>query len=177
MAWTITPEMKSFFKSITSVKSVHQGLSNYPDSPISNIFDFFYLSLLVGLHQNQKGEIDDVKDFNQVENNNDNSKPTVLKTEGIPDNVSSTFKKYINAIYISKEIINEKINVGARSDILRFIEDRYPVDPDTKEVKMSKKTIEDLNAYAIGGFKFMKNSIEKPNDLLIFFENYFKLLK
>ena len=177
MAWTITPEMKSFFKSITSVKSVHQGLSNYPDSPISNIFDFFYLSLLVGLHQNKKGEIDN-KNLSEDENNNDNSKSTVLKTEGIPDNVSSSFKKYINAIYISKEIVNEKVNINARSEILRFIEDRYPIDPDTKEVKMSKKTIEDLNAYAIGGFKFMKKSIEeKPSDLLIFFENYFKLLR
>ena len=70
------------------------------------------------------------------------------------------------------------MNINARSEILRFIEDRYPIDPDTKEVKMSKKTIEDLNAYAIGGFKFMKKSIEeKPSDLLIFFENYFKLLR
>jgi hypothetical protein len=177
MAWTITPEMKSFFKSITSVKSVHGGLSNYPDSPISNIFDFFYLSLLVGLHQNQKGEINDNNGHNEDENNIDNSKSTILKTEGIPDNVSSSFKKYINAIYISKEIVNEKVNIDARSEILRFIEDRYPIDPDTKEVKMSKKTIEDLNAYAIGGFKFMKKSIEKPSDLLIFFENYFKLLR
>ena len=62
------------------MKSVHQGLSNYPDSPISNIFDFFYLSLLVGLHQNQKGEIDN-KNLSEDENNNDTNTEKEEQTE------------------------------------------------------------------------------------------------
>ena len=157
MDFIITSEMKEYFKKITSYRAVHGNQTNYPNSPISNIFDFYYLSLLVGLENNQKeykNKKDTDKNIEFDENNqqNSNKSDSSLKLIQIPKNVQSSFYKYINAIYLQKEIINQKVNTKVRSEILRFIEERYPIDENTNEVRPSSKTITDLNAYALGGF-------------------------
>ena len=78
-----------------------------------------------------------------------------LRLIQIPKNVQSSFYKYINAIYLQKKL-KIKVNTKVRSEILRFIEERYPIDENTNEVRPSSKTITDLNAYALGGFNYMK---------------------
>ena len=178
MDFIITSEMKEYFKKITSYRPVHGNQTNYPNSPISNLFDFYYLSILVGLENNQK-DYNNKKDIEVDENNIQNSikSDSSLKLIQIPKNVQSSFYKYINAIYLQKEIKNQKVNTKVRSEILRFIEERYPIDENTNEVRPSSKTITDLNAYALGGFNYMKKNINQPQDLLIFFKGYFKLFK
>lgn len=181
MDFIITSEMKEYFKKITSYRPVHGNQTNYPNSPISNLFDFYYLSILVGLENNQKeykNKKDADKDIEEDENTKNSIKSdSSLKLIQIPKNVQSSFYKYINAIYLQKEIKNQKVNTKVRSEILRFIEERYPIDENTNEVRPSSKTITDLNAYALGGFNYMKKNITQPQDLLIFFKSYFKLFK
>ena len=100
MDFVITDDMKSYFKKI----SKNYNMTNYPESPIENNFDFYYLSLLVVLYKNKKN------DLNKNLTDDKDSSVSKLRQSQIPKNVKSTFSKFISAIYLTKEIKNQKIN-------------------------------------------------------------------
>jgi hypothetical protein len=167
MDFVITDDMKSYFKKI----SKNYTMTNYPESPIENNFDFYYLSLLVGLYKNKKN------DLNKNLTDDKDSSVSKLRQSQIPKNVKSTFSKFISAIYLTKEIKNQKINTEKRANILRFVENRYPVDTDNDHVELSSESMNDMNSYAQGGFEYMRDNIAEPQDLLIFYDQYLKLFK
>jgi len=132
-------------------------------SPIDDIMDLFYLSLLVGLKHNKK------IDFNDAE---------YIKEGMVPnwtDNLSNS-KDLLVALYVSHIIHEKDENYKNKPEIQKILNEKLGKNPVRS---ISDEGMTDIHSYAFGGYLEIINKLDNklPNDLLIFFSTINSLVK
>ena len=132
-------------------------------SPINDIMDIFYLSLLVGLKHDKKI---DINDTNYIRGD---------MTPNWTDNLSET-KDILIALYVSHIIEKKDKNYSDKSEIQKILNQKLGKNP-TRSI--SDEGMIDIHSYAFGGYlEILKNLNNKlPNDLLAFFSVINNLIK
>ncbi|WP_440677409.1 hypothetical protein [Candidatus Pelagibacter sp. HIMB1587] len=131
-------------------------------SPIEDIMDLFYLSLLVGLKKNKKIDFNDTK---------------YIKGDMVPnwtDNLSVS-KDLLVALFVSHMINEKDKNYENKPEIQKILNEKLGKNPVRS---ISDEGMIDLHCYAFGGyFEIMKKLDNKlPSDLLMFFSTINKLV-
>ena len=124
-------------------------------SPIDDIMDLFYLSLLVGLKLNKKIDINNSK---------------YIKGDMVPnwtENLSNT-KDFLVALYVSHIIQEKDKDYKNKPEIQKTLNEKLGKNPARS---ISDEGMIDIHSFAFGGyFEILKKLDNKfPDDLLVFF--------
>lgn len=132
-------------------------------SPINDIMDVFYLSLLVGLKKDKKVDFNDSK-YTKGD-----------MTPNWTDNLSET-KDILIALYVSHMIEKLDKNYSNKPEIQKILNKKLGKNPTRS---LSDEGMVDIHEYAFGGYleilKQLNNKL--PNDLLAFFSIINSLIK
>jgi hypothetical protein len=150
--------MDKFFDKIKNTKRS----DSLKFSPINDMMDLFYISLMIGLKKNIRIDFNDTK--------YQTSEMTHIWTEGLSDTKDLIIALYIaNVIELSdkdykdKKEIQELLNRKLGNDKIRAISDEGMIE---------------LHNYAFAGYIELLNIFDnkEPNDLFVFFEKIKKNL-
>lgn len=132
-------------------------------SPINDIMDIFYLSLLVGLKNDKKV---DINDANFIKGD---------MTPNWTDNLTEA-KDILIALYVSYMIEKQDKDYSNKPEIQKILNKKLGKNP-TRSI--SDEGMIDIHGYAFGGYlEILKNLNNKlPNDLLVFFSVINNLIK
>ena len=131
-------------------------------SPINDIMDIFYISLLIGIIKNKKV---DHKDSKYVKGDMTANWTTELNQS----------KELIISLYVSKIIRESDPNYQNKDKIQFTLNSKLGTNPTRS---LSNEGMEDIHDYAFGGFIELMTKLEnkKPEDLLSFFSEINDLL-
>tara|TARA_B100000035_G_C20720102_1_gene430845 strand:+ start:23 stop:538 length:516 start_codon:yes stop_codon:yes gene_type:complete len=132
-------------------------------SPINDIMDIFYLSLLVGLKIDKKL---DINDSNYVKGD---------MTPNWTDNLTES-KDILIALYVSHMIEKQDKNYSNKPEVQKILNKKLGKNP-TRSI--SDEGMIDIHGYAFGGYLEILNQLNNkyPNDLLAFFSVINNLIK
>ena len=144
-------------KEMTDQIAWHKSSPTKMFSPIEDIMDIFYLSLIVGIKLNKK------LDFND---------PSYIKGDMTPNwtgGLKQT-KDHLIALYVSHIIEKEDKNYSNKPEIQKILNNKLGKDPTRS---LSDDGMIDIHCYAFGGYIEILKKLNKKNikdiDLLIFF--------
>ena len=171
MDFRITQQMKSFFYKISNEKEAKSntgGSTSY--TPIKEMYHYYYLCLLIGIHFNKSKEI-----IKTDESTEGIKKDSLIRFSIMPDSFKNNIY-HLWSIYINNKIDKKLVEKGDRKEILNFIESKFSKSQSFSD--MSSDTIEDFNNYAQFGIDYLNEIFQEPPRYLNeFLEKYLKIFE